>query len=170
MLKILTGILFFFITTNQSNGQSYITAFGPRINNTIGFSLQQKIANRTTTELIIQSNKKLVNPGIAILFEQHFPLITRRLNTYLGPGAHYYYDEVEDTKAYVENKFGISLIFGLELRVSRLCLAYDIMPLMNFYDKKTKITSSTGLSLRYILIKPKKQKFNFKNIFKKKNN
>jgi hypothetical protein len=168
-MNVIRICIFILMNTTMLLSQSYITSFGPRLYNNIGFSIQQRIEKNTTIELVIQNNKNLENPGLSLLCEQHFPLFTKRLNTYIGLGTHYFWDN-----QYLNNDsykpFGLSTVVGLEFTIRRLNLSYDIMPLANFNENGMHFSSSTALSLRYVIIKQKKKKFNIKNIFKKKNN
>lgn len=158
--------VFLFCISISCNCQSYTTSFGPRIYNTIGFSLQQKIYKRGTIEFILQNNKSIENPGISLITEQHFPLLTKRFNVYMGLGPHYYW-QYKSIDSKLSNPFGISMMFGLEFTLRRLNLSYDIMPIVNF-NEIFNLSSSTALSLRYVMVKQKKKTFKFKNPFKKK--
>ena len=64
--------------------QKYNTVGGLRFSNDLGFSVAQRLANKTTAELIFQpgtiNNKTLLN----VAAKQHYGLLSRRFNFFLG--------------------------------------------------------------------------------------
>ena len=68
--------------------QSYTTSAGMRLGTEWGLTVQQRIAKKTTLEGILQSSLQREEFTLTVLAEQHYPLISRRLNVYAGAGLH----------------------------------------------------------------------------------
>src|SRR5690606_17873447 len=102
-------IFLFFLETNTVFAQKYRTAAGVRFGGeTVGFTVQQKILPKSTLEGIAMAGKREVSG--TVLFEQHFPIITRGLNYYIGAGAHL--GNLKDEGTF----YGADGIIGLEAK------------------------------------------------------
>ena len=150
--SILTIFLFlpFFLP-----GQSYNTALGMRLGTDFGVTVKQRVAKTTTLEAIIQSSLQREEAQVTLLAEQHFPMISRRLNVYGGGGLHKGWvtrDGTEGDSVY-KDPFGLTAIAGIELSLGRLNLSYDYKPAINLSGGKHTIYSQTGVSLRYVIVK-----------------
>ncbi|MEN0003961.1 MAG: hypothetical protein AAF798_07450 [Bacteroidota bacterium] len=152
------------------SAQSYNTAFGLRMGTEWGFTAKQRIAKKTTLELIGQSSLQREEFTLTLLAEQHFPILFRRFNVYLGGGFHKGWASdppIENGQlAYepYEDPFGLSIIMGAELTLGRLNVSYDFKPAINIEGGQRNFYYQTGISLRYVLFKRRWK------IFKKKIN
>lgn len=132
---------------SQSFGQSYISAGGIRVGTGIGFTFQQKIAKRTTVEGILENSFRKNQFQLTVLGEQHFPLLSRRFNLYLGGGFHKAWNY--DGESTAVNPYGISAIIGAEMTIHNLILSYDFKPAIHQQGKQV-FDFHTGISLRYV--------------------
>ncbi len=156
MKKIILIVYLLFIF-NFSNSQSYFTAGGVRLGTDWGLTFQQKILKHTTVEGIFQSSLFREELMLTGLIEHHFPLITKRLNIYLGTGFHKGF--VTDNLATYASPYGMSVIAGAEFTIARFVISYDYKPAFNFSGGENFWYSQTGISVRYVFIK--------QNVFKK---
>ncbi len=145
--------------TFSVQAQNYRTAAGVRIGrNDFGFPGQQKILKKTTLEAIgTVSGRELSATG---LIEQHFPILGPGFNIYLGAGAHI--GHLKDNGTY----YGGDLIAGAELKlpVVPLVLSLDLKPTFHVNHEEWGGVGS-GFSIRYILVKEKKEKKKLFGIF-----
>ncbi len=161
MLLIL-GLLLGF---GEVNAQRYRTAAGVALGTTgFGISIQQKIFKYSTIEGIFQAPIRSTDATkITILYEEHKKLIGKRVNFYYGAGFHKgWAASAEDP-----DPSGATIIVGAEMSLDRLNISMDFKPAINVISGVRFIESQGGLSLRYILVKQKKKKFNWK-FWKKK--
>jgi hypothetical protein len=147
--RILTFILV--LQTAFAFGQNYTTSLGVRIGNEVGISLQQRLFKSATLEGIVHTNFK-DRATVTALLETHQKLIGRGLNFYVGGGIHKGWEEE------FSNPIGVDAIIGLELTLLRINASIDYKPAFNFYGGSRIIQHQTGVSIRYVLIKAKKQK------------
>ena len=150
--KILFTLLIVAGTVMPSIAQKYRTALGPRIeSDKFGLSVQQKLHEKGTIEgiLAIGSNEY---SGTA-LYEWHFPLLGKRFNYYAGAGAHI--GNLKDNGVFT----GADVILGIEYKVNGLpiLLSADIKPAVHI-NHTDWVNLSSGVSVRYVLIKEKKEK------------
>ena len=145
--------------------QSYTTTAGMRLGTEWGLTVKQRLAKRTTLEGILQSSLQREEFTLTVLAEQHYPLISRRLNVYAGAGLHKGWN-TSQVEAPYDDPFGLSLITGIEFTLGRLNLSYDFKPAVNIYGGETGFYSQTAVSMRYVLVKGKV--FNQKMKAKKK--
>lgn len=148
-------VMFWMLAAASASAQKYRTAIGARVDrNAFGISLQQKIMERNTLEGILTLGSREV-AGTA-LFEHHFPLLGKGFNYYLGAGAHA--GNLKDHGAF----FGGDVILGTELKlpVFPLLLSFDIKPAVHV-NHEDWFDFASGFSLRYILVKEKKEKKKF---------
>ncbi|MCC9167324.1 hypothetical protein [Pontibacter harenae] len=129
--------------------QKYRTAGGLRFDSEqIGLTLQQKLHEGGTLE-VIGSLRSREYSGTA-LYERHYPLLGKRLNYYLGAGAHI--GNLKDHGVFA----GGDLIGGIEYKVNGLpiLLSADIKPAFHV-NHEDWVDLSTGISVRYVFIKEK---------------
>ena len=155
MRKIRFILSFLFVASVLScSGQKYITATGARIgSNHLGLSLQQRVLKQTTIESIITMNSS--EARLTALLEQHQKILGRRLNIYLGVGAHV------GAKNKIGTLYGVDGILGLEYKMmlSRLNLSFDFQPAYHI-NSEDGFNIRSGITLRKVLIKD--------NFFKKR--
>ena len=140
-----------------SFSQSYFTAGGARLGTDWGITFQQRISKHNTAEVIFQSSLFREELMLTGLFEHHFPVITKRLNIYLGSGFHKGF--VTDNPATYSSPYGMTAIAGAEFTIARFVISYDYKPVFNFDGGENFWYSQTGISVRYVFIK--------QNFFKK---
>lgn len=134
--------------------QSYNTAVGMRLGTDWGLTVQQRVAKKTTIELLLQSSLQREETLITLMGEQHFPILTRRLNIYYGGGLHKgWINESNDQAQPYKDPFGLTFIGGLEFSLGRLNISYDFKPAINISGGEDRFYTQTGISLRYIIIK-----------------
>ena len=178
--KLLFIICFLFAGYTISYAQKYRTAIGPRIESDMfGVSIQQKIYERSTLEGIAAIGAREFSG--TILYEWHRPILGERFNYYLGAGAHL--GRLKDYGVFT----GGDVILGIEYKVNGLpfLLSADIKPAVHI-NHENWISLSSGISVRYVILKEKKQKksiwpfgkdkreedtgFDIRKIFKKQEN
>lgn len=151
-IKALLFSLFLLTFTISAFAQKYRTAAGPRFeSDKIGLSIQQKVHDRGTIEGIATLGEREVT-GTA-LYEWHFPILGERFNYYLGAGAHI--GNLKDHGVFT----GADAILGIEYKVNGLpfLLSADIKPALHL-NHEDWVGLSSGVSVRYVLIKEKKKK------------
>jgi hypothetical protein len=153
--------LFCMLGAASASAQKYGTAGGVRIEpDRLGFTVQQRVLKNTTGEGIAMGNAREVSGHL--LAQQHFPLLGQRLNVYFGAGVHY--GNHKERGVYL----GPDLITGIEYKVNAmpLLLSFDFKPAIHLAYADW-LTPSTGFSLRYVFIKPKKPEGFFNRLFRK---
>jgi hypothetical protein len=154
-MKKLPLVFLFFLIGLGASAQKYRTAIGARIDrNDFGVSLQQKIMERNTLEGIFAVGSR--DATGTVLFEHHFPILGKGFNYYLGGGAHV--GSLKDHGTF----FGGDVILGTELKlpIFPLLLSFDIKPAMHI-NHEDWFDFASGFTLRYILVKEKKEKKKF---------
>ncbi|TXB62350.1 hypothetical protein [Phaeodactylibacter luteus] len=137
--------------------QSYDSAFGVRLGTDWGLTFKQRLAKKTTAELIAQSSLQREEVLLTLLGEQHMPFLTRRLNLYAGGGLHkgWGWEAADVEGSPYRNPFGLTFIGGIELSLGRLNLSWDFKPAVNLVGGARTFYSQTGISLRYVVVKRK---------------
>lgn len=149
--------LFLFVAMTLQ-AQSYMTAAGLRMGTDWGITAKQRLAKSTTGELIFQSSLQREELLLTALVEQHYPLVFRGLNIYLGGGLHKGWINTphrppnELPQPEFRDPFGISFIGGAEMTLGKLNLSYDFKPAFNINGGEKNFYFQTGVSVRYILV------------------
>ncbi len=145
-------------------GQSYNTAIGLRLGTDWGLSLRQRIYQKISAEVLVQSSLQREEVAVTLLALAHQPIITRRFNIFYGIGAHRGWVPAgkDGIKPYAD-PIGMDLIGGLELTFFRINLSYDFKPAFNFSGGQRFFYSQTGLSLRYVLWKHDRYFYELRN-------
>jgi hypothetical protein len=152
--------------------QKYNTLGGIRVGDDFGISFSQRIANKNTIEIFHQPGTFAGQELTCLLVKQHYPLLTKRFNFFIGAGAYTrrYYPAFEDEPP-TERKNGIAFSLGAEISLGRLSIATDFIPLATFSrsESNRRFSTTSGFSLRYIIV-PRSSGFKkfFQNLFKKK--
>lgn len=137
--------------------QSYDLAFGLRLGTDIGVTGQLRLPpvdENFTVEAILQSSLQREEGQFTLLGQQHFPLITRRVNVYAGGGVHAgWVTQQPDSAEEVINPLGISGVIGAELTLGRLNLSYDFKPAFNLRGGEKNVYTQTAVSVRYVAFK-----------------
>lgn len=119
-----------------------------------GLTIQQRVAKKTTIEGLFQSSLQREEVLLTLMGEQHFPILSRRLNIYYGGGLHKgWINENDANDVPYKDPFGLTFIGGIELSLGRLNLSYDFKPALNLNGGQEKFYTQTGISLRYVIVK-----------------
>ncbi len=146
----LLSFLFFGISI-AGQAQRYKTAAGVRLESErFGLTLQQKIQEQATIEGIITIGSDEYS-GTA-LYEWHRPMLGKRFNYYIGGGGHV--GNVKNKGAFA----GVDGIVGIEYKINGLpfLLSADVKPAVHFNHPDDWVGLSSGISVRYVLVKDKK--------------
>ena len=150
------------------HAQAYMTAGGLRVGTDWGLTVQQRLSKNMTLEGIVQSSLQREEIMLTALAEQHYPLVFRGLNLYIGAGLHKgWLDNKQSTDPIpvgYKDPFGLTFIGGAEITLGRFNFSYDFKPALNVVGGEKKFYSQTGVSVRYIFLTNKE----FKKIQKKK--
>ncbi len=152
-------LLFFtFLFCMDTSAQSYKFAIGVRAGSDIGLTGKVRLFKNVTLEAILQnslSNKYTDSKTMALLLEDHQPLISRRFNAYYGGGVLFGVQQLAEAEDR-NGVMGLAAIVGLEFTLGRMNISYDLKP--SYYSKGGGFDFETALSLRYVLIKTEKKK------------
>jgi hypothetical protein len=157
-MKKYSLVFLFLLVSLAAPAQKYRTAAGVRFGGDVfGLSVQQKILEKSTLEGIFAVGSR--DASGTVLFEQHFPFLGKAFNYYLGAGAHL--GQLKDHGTF----FGGDVILGTELKLPLfpLVLSFDIKPAVHV-NHEDWFDFASGFTLRYILVKEKKEKKKF-NLF-----
>lgn len=143
----------FVLAGAQAFSQAYMTAGGFRLGTDWGLTLQQRLANRVTGEVILQSSFVRDEVMLTMLAERHVRLLVRHFNVYGGAGFHTGWGNslLPDYR----NPFGLSFVGGVELTLGKLNLSYDLKPALNLRGGEQLMYAQTALSVRYVILDDK---------------
>ncbi|MFA9391704.1 MAG: hypothetical protein ACERKD_17980 [Prolixibacteraceae bacterium] len=139
--------------------QSYFNAFGVRIANgsayrTAGLTYQQKVLKDFTIEGIAQTDFSK-NSTFHALFEYHKPIITKRLNYYVGAGLMSGREHTlhsDSLRAYSSAIFGADLIAGLEITLMKFTISLDYKPNFNITGREKWFQDQVAVSVRAVIL------------------
>ncbi|WP_347157516.1 hypothetical protein [Pontibacter chitinilyticus] len=138
--------------SSVSKAQVYRTAGGVRLDGDVfGLTIQQKLHTQGTLEGILALSAREYS-GTA-LYEWHRPILGKRFNYYVGAGGHI--GNLKDYGVFT----GVDGIIGVEYKVNGLpfLLSADVKPAVHFHHEDWT-DFSTGISIRYVFLKEKKEK------------
>lgn len=148
-------IVFICLNAVLATGQKYNTLAGVRIGDDFGISFAQRIAKKTTIELNHQPGTFAGRELTSLLAKQHYPLLTKRINFFMGAGLYTKKAiEANSESSMAVRSSGMAMTFGAEISLGRLSISTDYQPLVTFNknDSNQRFYSTSGLSLRYILV------------------
>ena len=140
------------VAGTTAEAQKYRTALGVRASrNQVGLTVQQLVLPKSTIEFIASVGSDEY-AGTA-LFEQHFPILGKGFNYYVGAGAHL------GNKKDFGTFYGGDLLAGLELKTPLLpfTISGDLKPAFHI-NHEDWFTFGGAISVRFILLKEKKKK------------
>ena len=159
MNKYSISFLFLVLLPFFAAAQKYRTAAGVRIGrDDFGLTVQQKIKKNTTLEGIgLVGGREVSATG---LVEQHFPVIGPGFNLYLGAGAHV--GHLKDHGGF----YGADVLAGAEMKLPLvpLVISLDLKPAFHVNHEEWADVGG-AFSLRYILVKEKKERKKLFGIF-----
>jgi hypothetical protein len=130
MRYLLPGILVAaLLMAQQLKAQVYRRSFGVRLDETsVGISLVQRIAKPVTVEAIADFRQR--DFSVALVPRVHGKLIGRRLNYFVGAGAHAGWVKIDSRR--LQSFWGAGGMIGLEYKFHLLPIhiSYDIRPLV----------------------------------------
>lgn len=147
------GLSFFLFSCFSAFAQQYNTAAGLRVGGAAGISLAQRIADHGTIEAFAVSGFRTGAFTVTILGRRHVPLITKRLNMFVGGGFHKGWGYEDEGKK--GNPFGIDGQAGLELTVKRMTVGVDFIPQLNLSGNVFPFALRQSVTVRYIIDKRK---------------
>jgi len=141
-------LLLFGFVPFLTRAQTYQSTFGLRLDSrAFGLTAVHRIARHTSLEGIGLLEAKSAT-GIALVRE-HFPILTRRLNWYVGLGAHV--GALKD----VGNFWGVDGQLGAEYKFNLLPIhiSFDVRPCFHVNGHPDWFEKQTAFSIRYVLVK-----------------
>ena len=135
--------------------QKYNTIAGIRIADDFGISFAQRVANKLTVELNIQPGTFAGRQMTTIIAKQHYPLLTKRFNFFMGAGL--YSRKIPEVNIDIpqqKSTQGLALSFGAEFSIGKLSISTDYLPLVTLANNGSnqRFYTTSGFSIRYILI------------------
>ena len=117
--------------------------------------MRQRIVKRTSIEGIFYKHHKSDLTIAGAMLDHHMPVLTRRLNLYMGGGFGRAFRQPDKGGQASFNAFMLNA--GLEFTISRLNLSWDFVPVIPIGAEDEVLTPMTAFSLRYVLIKKNKK-------------
>lgn len=158
-MKKITLILSLCLLCGVASAQNYRTAAGLRIGRGgFGISAQQKIMERSTLEGILSVDSDEFTG--TLLLEKHHPLLGKGFNYYLGGGGHI--GTLNDYGTF----YGADAIVGVEMKLPLfpVLLSLDMKPAVHV-NHEDWFNFGGGFTIRYILVKEKKDRKKILGIF-----
>lgn len=139
--------------------QHYRLAAGIRIGNNYGLTVQGKIFDKTSAELILHPGLGNQENSVSLLVRRHQKFITDRLSLYAGGGITQYWKTDGSENVDLDGSGGIMGIVGAEVTLGRYNVSWDFTPsVLAWGNESGAFKAGTAVSLRYVLIKPAKKK------------
>lgn len=152
MKKYFLAVLLVLGAASVSQAQKYRTAAGIRLGgNEFGATVQQRIMEKSTLEGMALVGSREYSG--TVLFQQHFPILGKRFNYYLGGGGHI--GNLKDSGVFT----GLDAVLGVEYKINGLpfLLSADVKPALHFNHEEW-VKLATGISIRYVIVPEKKEK------------
>ncbi|MFB9863196.1 hypothetical protein [Rufibacter immobilis] len=146
---LLLGLGLSVLSCLPAMAQRYKTAAGLRIgSDEFGLTIQQKVLEKTTLEGLLTASPREITA--TVLAEQHFPMLGRRFNYYVGGGVHG--GRLKDYGAI----YGFDAIAGIEYKVNGLpfLLSADLKPAFHLRHEEW-FNMGGAFSIRYVLVREK---------------
>ena len=169
-MQSLSVIKLFFIAfvcvccTSEVFGQKYGNSLGVRLSDgkvyrSVGLTFQQRILKNITIEGILQSDFTH-NTLLQGMIEHHMPIISKRLNYYIGTGLtlgneQSTFKEAETgnlVTSYNNATFGANLIAGLEITLLKYNISIDYKPNFNITGREKWVQGEVGISARAVIM------------------
>lgn len=141
-IYLLTAIC---LLSGSGYAQKYSTAAGLRVDGSLlGVTVKQRVFKGIALEGMLTGNdREMVG---TLLIENHYPLVGKGLNFYIGGGAH-----LGGLKGY-GTVAGVDALMGAELKLPllRLVVSADVKPAYHISHEED-FDYSTAISVRYVL-------------------
>lgn len=137
----------------MATGQSYNNVFGLRVGQDMSVSMQQRVFKNYTVQFEHQDAMFSSVKQTSILAKKHYPLLTRRINVFLGGGLTYRQHLMPGETAIKSASQGAAVTFGGEFTIGKLNISYDYAPgfLLGEAIGTPRFYSSSGLAVRYVI-------------------
>ncbi|MFK8008520.1 MAG: hypothetical protein AB8H03_19330 [Saprospiraceae bacterium] len=158
-------ITLLFLMSQIGISQSYRTAAGIRLGTGAGpaLSIQQKIAKYSTIEGIFQPNFRDNVSSLDLIYEQHYKILIKRVNIYMGAGLHKDWRPTNHELELEEKAdLGFVGIIGGEVTFKNFNVSWDYKPSVNVMGGDTHFAHQSAITLRAIIVKQKKKKINWR--------
>jgi hypothetical protein len=163
MKKIKLIISLIFLLSQITMCQSYRTAVGIRLGTGAGaeLSVQQKVAKYSTIEGIFQPSFKDNISSLDLIYKQHYKILVKRVNIYLGVGLH---KDWRPTNHQSEKKAdaGFVGIIGGEVTLKKMNVSWDYKPSINVLKGENHLAHQSAITLRLIIVKQRKKKIKWR--------
>ena len=145
-------VIILFLSCFVANAQNYNTAIGIRFGSEIGLTVQQVIGKHQTLEGIISTGVRDRDAKLALLWEDHYPILSRRFNLYYGVGINYNLPG-EQNASFVRQP-GVTGLLGAEMSFGRYVFSIDTRPILNFRAGSSQciLENMAAFSVKYILV------------------
>lgn len=164
MNRLFVILVAFILCSGQIFAQHYGLAAGLRVGNNYGLSVQGKLFDKTSAEVVLHPGVGQQNNAALIMVKRHQKFLTDRLNVYAGGGICQYWNSKPDNLDKRYSSGGLQAIVGAEITLGRYNFSWDFTPaVLTWGDDSGAFKGGTAVSLRYVFIKPvrKKSKSNF---------
>ncbi len=148
--------LFLYLVSYHLSAQSYDLAAGMRFGTEWGVSAQLRlpmIDKNFVGEAIIQSSISKDEGLFTLLGKQHQPILSRRLNLFMGGGIHAGWSNELKGEVKAKSPVGITGVMGVEATIGRTNLSYDFKPAINLSGGTNFLYAQTAISVRYVIAK-----------------
>ena len=144
---------------NNAMAQSYFNTLGVRLGNgteyrTAGITYQQRVFKDFTIEGIAQTDFSQSSTFHA-LFEYHRPIISKRLNYYMGTGlmsGNEMTTHSDSVRAFRSTLFGADIVAGVELTLLKFTISLDYKPNFNIAGREKWFQDQVGVSVRAVIL------------------
>ncbi|MEZ4910229.1 MAG: hypothetical protein R2774_05155 [Saprospiraceae bacterium] len=150
--RSLIGLACLIFIPFMSFGQKYNTVGGIRFGEDLGITFAQRIANKTTAELLIQPGTLYRNTFTSLSVKQHYGLLSKRFNFFMGGGV--FIGNAKTSETTFSNA-GMTFPMGAEVTFGQLNVSFDYLPmaLIKRDESQSWFASTSGISLRYVFWK-----------------
>ena len=151
MLRTGLALVLLLAAAPAAQAQKYRTALGVRLARPdLGITVTQRLAERATLEVLGSAADNDLT--LTVLGRGHTGILGHALNLYAGLGPHI--GNTQERGSYV----GGTLAVGIEWKIPLfpIVLSYDWMPAISSANRAKRFNNSTGISIRYVLFKEKK--------------
>lgn len=150
MFCLLTAI------TLSLSAQSYDAALGIRLGTDWGMTAQLRLPivhKNFVVEGIVQSSLQREEGLFTLLGKQHHPVLSRRLNLFMGGGVHAGWSDELKGDLPVKNPIGVTGVVGAEATIGKINLSYDFKPAINISGGSKTLYTQSAVSVRYVIAK-----------------
>jgi hypothetical protein len=152
-------LIMLLIVGYNASAQSYFNTLGVRLGNgteyrSAGLTYQQRVLKDFTVEGILQTDFSK-NTTAHALFEYHHPILSKRLNYYVGAGlmsGREMTSHTDSTRSFQSTIFGADLIAGIEVTLLKFTISLDYKPNFNITGREQWFTDQVGVSVRAVIL------------------